>query len=220
MDTNNSTENNSIVSSKTPSRLNKFTALFIFAVSTFIFNGCLVMFAFVNLGIGAMATDKYNKWIGTPPSQFLTHLPYVIAALTFIICLAGNIFFWVKTLKRNKDNLSKGGKWALSGCYLVSISGIFVGSSALEELAFIYRFFGIDEIFINYVVPFLILIISIIFALIHNFYLKNKFEKHNVFRKMSVAGVSLCSISFFLIIFIYIYLMIGVYIMLSSTNWF
>lgn len=217
------TENNSIndttVSSKTPSRLNKFTALFIFTVSTFIFNGCLAMFAFVSLALGAMSTDKYNKWIGTPPSQFLTHLPYVIAALTFIICLAGNIFFWVKTLKRNKDNLSKGGKWALSGCYLVSISGIFVGSSALEAVSFICRFFNIDEIFINYVVPFLILIISIIFALIHNFYLKNKFEKHNIFRKMSVAGVSLCSISYF-IIFISIYFMIGVYIMLSSTNWF
>lgn len=208
MDTNNSTENNSIVSSKTPSRLNKIIALFIFTVSTFIFNGCLAMFAFVNLALGSMSTDKYNKWIGTPPSQFLTHLPYVIAALTFIICLAGNIFFWVKTLKRNKDNLSKGGKWALSGCYLVSISGIFIGSSALEAVSFICRFFNIDEIFINYVVPFLILIISIIFALIHNFYLKNKFEKHNVFRKMSVAGVSLCSISFFFIIFISIYFMI------------
>lgn len=217
-------ENNSIndttVSSKKPSRLNKFIALFIFTVSTFIFNGCLAIFAFVNLGIGAMSTDKYNKWIGTPPSQFLIYLPYVIAALTFIICLAGNIFFWVKTLKRNKDNLSKGGKWALSGCYLVSISGIFIGSSALEAVSFICRFFNIDEIFINYVVLFLILIISIIFALIHNFYLKNKFEKHNVFRKMSVAGVSLCSISFFFIIFISIYFMIGVYIMLSSTNWF
>lgn len=211
---------NSIVSSKTPSRLDKFIALFIFTVSTFIFNGCLAMFAFVSLALGAMSTDKYNKWIGTPPSQFLTHLPYVIAALTFIICLSGNIFFWVKTLKRNKDNLSKGGKWALSVAYLASISGIFVGSSALEALSFICRFFGIDEIFINYVAPFFILIISIIFALIHNFYLKNKFEKHNVFRKMSVAGVSLCSISFFLIIFISIYFMIGVYIMLSSTNWF
>lgn len=64
MDTNNSTENNSIVSLKTPSRLNKIIALFIFTVSTFIFNGCLATFAFVSLALGAMSTDKYNKWIG------------------------------------------------------------------------------------------------------------------------------------------------------------
>lgn len=211
---------NSIVSSKTPSRLDKIIALFIFTVSTFIFNGCFGMFAFVSLALGAMSTDKYNKWIGTPPSQFLIHLPYVIAALTFIICLAGNIFFWIKTLKKNKNNLSKGGKWALSVAYLASISGIFVESSVLEAVSFICRFFNIDEIFINYVAPFFILIISIIFALIHNLYLKNKFEKHNVFRKMSITGVSFCFMSFFFIIFISIYFMIGVYIMLSSTNWF
>lgn len=221
MDENNSTKlvstNSDTVTSKKPSRLNKFIALLFFTVSMFVLNGNLGLFACLNLAFGAMTTDKFNKWQGTPPSPFLIYLPYIIAALTFIISLVGNIFFWIRTIKKNKGTLSKGEKWALSAAYLISTSGIFLGSFVFE---IVHNFIS-KTLYSTLLSDILIigsdLIISIIFVLIYNFYLKNKFEKNNVFRKMSMAGTIISFIAFSLIFFTDFYMLTGFSLILSSV---
>lgn len=224
MDENNSTKlvstNDTIAPLKKPSRLNKFTALLFFAVSMLMLNGNLELFACLNLAFGAMTTDKYNKWQGTPPSPFLIYLPYIIAALTFIIGLAVNIFFWIRTIKKNKGTLSKGEKWALSAAYLISTSGMFLGCSVFEVAQGLISKALSSSLLSDVLLIGSDLIISIIFVLIYNFYLKNKFEKNNVFRKMSMVGAIISFIAFFLIFFNDVYMLMGFSLILSATVWF